>query len=252
MGAEKFLDIKCRYAGIRPAAVVVVATVRALKMHGGLPKNTLSEENLEAVTNGMPNLLRHISNITDVYGLPAVVAINRFPTDTDGEIAVIEQKCRETGVKAILSDVWAKGGDGAIELAKEVCALCEKESNFEFCYDTELPVEEKVKAVVTRIYRGSDVIFEKKAKKELDKLTALGFGKLPVCIAKTQYSFSDDPSLLCAPTNFTVTVRDVKISAGAGFIVVLTGNIMTMPGLPKKPAAENIDIDDNGVITGLF
>lgn len=252
LGAEKFLDIKCRYANIKPSAVVIVATVRALKMHGGVCKTELSNENTEALIKGIPNLLRHVSNITDVYGLPAVVAVNRFPTDTDREIEIIVDKCRTLGVNTVVSDVWAKGGEGALELAKEVCALCEKENSFSYCYDDSLSIEEKIEAVVKKIYRGNGVYFDKKAKKELDKLTALGFGKLPVCIAKTQYSFSDDPTLLGAPDNFGVTVRNVKVSAGAGFVVVLTGEIMTMPGLPKKPAAENIDVDENGVITGLF
>ncbi len=252
LGAEKFLDIKCRYANIKPSAVVIVATVRALKMHGGVCKTELSNENTDALIKGIPNLLRHVSNITDVYGLPAVVAVNRFPTDTDREIEIIVDKCRALGVNTVVSDVWAKGGEGALELAKEVCALCEKENSFTYCYDDSLSIEEKIEAVVKKIYRGNGVYFDKKAKKELDKLTALGFGKLPVCIAKTQYSFSDDPTLLGAPENFGVTVRNVKVSAGAGFVVVLTGEIMTMPGLPKKPAAENIDVDEDGVITGLF
>lgn len=252
LGAEKFFDIKCRYANIKPSAVVIVATVRALKMHGGVCKTELSNENTDALIKGIPNLLRHVSNITDVYGLPAVVAVNRFPTDTDREIEIIVDKCRTLGVNTVVSDVWAKGGEGALELAKEVCALCEKENSFTYCYDDSLSIEEKIEAVVKKIYRGNGVYFDKKAKKELDKLTALGFGKLPVCIAKTQYSFSDDPTLLGAPENFGVTVRNVKVSAGAGFVVVLTGEIMTMPGLPKKPAAENIDVDENGVITGLF
>lgn len=252
LGAEKFLDIKCRYANIKPSAVVIVATVRALKMHGGVCKTELSNENTEALIKGIPNLLRHVSNITDVYGLPAVVAVNRFPTDTDREIEIIVDKCRTLGVNTVVSDVWSKGGEGALGLAKEVCALCEKENSFTYCYDDSLSIEEKIEAVVKKIYRGNGVYFDKKAKKELDKLTALGFGKLPVCIAKTQYSFSDDPTLLGVPENFGVTVRNVKVSAGAGFVVVLTGEIMTMPGLPKKPAAENIDVDENGVITGLF
>lgn len=252
LGAEKFFDIKCRYANIKPSAVVIVATVRALKMHGGVCKTELSNENTDALIKGIPNLLRHVSNITDVYGLPAVVAVNRFPTDTDKEIEIIVDKCRTLGVNTVVSDVWAKGGEGALGLAKEVCALCEKENRFTYCYDDSLSIEEKIEAVVKKIYRGNGVYFDKKAKKELDKLTALGFGKLPVCIAKTQYSFSDDPTLLGAPENFGVTVRNVKVSAGAGFVVVLTGEIMTMPGLPKKPAAENIDVDENGVITGLF
>ena len=240
LGAEKFLDIKCRYAGLKPSAVVIVATVRALKMHGGVSKDQLANENTDALLRGIPNLLRHVSNIKNVYKLPSVVAVNKFPTDTDKEIELIIEKCKELGVNVVLSDVWAKGGEGGVELAKEVVNLCEKENDFSFCYDDEMPLDKKIEAVVTRVYGGSGVVFDKKARKELDKLTELGFGKLPVCIAKTQYSFSDDASLLGAPENFTVTVRNVKVSAGAGFVVVLTGEIMTMPGLPKVPAAEKI------------
>ena len=252
LGAEKFLDIKCRYAGLKPSAVVIVATVRALKMHGGLPKTELGEENLDALIKGIPNLLKHVSNIKDVYKLPSVVAVNKFPTDTDKEIELIISECKKLGVNVVLSDVWAKGGDGGIELANEVVRLCEEENNFSFCYADELTIEEKIESVVKRVYGGDGVVFDKKAKNEIDKLTKLGYGNLPVCIAKTQYSFSDDPTKLGAPTGFTVTVRNVKISAGAGFIVVLTGEIMTMPGLPKVPAAEKIDVDENGKITGLF
>ncbi len=252
LGAEKFLDIKCRYAGLKPSAVVIVATVRALKMHGGLPKTELGEENLDALVKGIPNLLKHVSNIKDVYKLPSVVAVNKFPTDTDKEIELIINECKKLGVNVVLSDVWAKGGDGGIELAEEVVRLCEEENNFSFCYEDELSIEEKIESVVKRVYGGDGVVFDKKAKNEIDKLTKLGYGNLPVCIAKTQYSFSDDPTKLGAPSGFTVTVRNVKISAGAGFIVVLTGEIMTMPGLPKVPAAEKIDVDENGKITGLF
>ena len=252
LGAEKFLDIKCRYAGLKPSAVVIVATVRALKMHGGLPKTELGEENTEALLKGVPNLLKHVSNIKDVYKLPSVVAVNRFPTDTDKEIELIIEKCRELGVNVVLSDVWAKGGEGGIELAEEVVRLCEKENDFTFCYESELPLDKKIEAVVKKVYGGSGVTFDKKASKELEKLTELGFGNLPVCMAKTQYSFSDDPTKLGAPEGFTVTVRNVKVSAGAGFVVCLTGEIMTMPGLPKVPAAEKIDVDEKGKISGLF
>ena len=253
LGAEKFLDIKCRMAGLTPSAVVVVASVRALKMHGGLAKTELANENLEALEKGIPNLLRHVSNIKNVYKLPCVVAVNRFPTDTDREIEFIIEKCKELGVNVKLSNVWAKGGEGGEELAKEVVRLCEEEKgNFTFCYDTEMPLEEKINAVVTKIYGGDGVAFTPGAKKQLARLTELGFGNYPVCMAKTQYSFSDDPKKLGAPENFTVTVKNVKVSAGAGFVVVLTGDIMTMPGLPKNPAAESIDVDENGKITGLF
>lgn len=253
LGAEKFLDIKCRMAGLTPSAVVIVATVRALKMHGGLAKTELGSENLEALEKGLPNLLRHVSNIKNVYGLPSVVAVNRFPTDTDAEIALVIEKCKDLGVNVVLSNVWAKGGEGGIELANEVVRLCEEEKpNFTFSYPDDLSLEDKIKAVVTKVYGGVGINILPAAKKELDKLTQLGFGNMPVCIAKTQYSFSDNPALLGAPEGFTVTVKNVKVSAGAGFVVVLTGDIMTMPGLPKLPAAEKIDVDDNGVITGLF
>ncbi len=252
LGAEKFLDIKCRVAGLHPSAVVVVATIRALKMHGGLPKTALGEENLEALERGLPNLLRHVSNIRDVYKLPSVVAVNRFPTDTDAEVALIIDKCRALGVNVVLSDVWAKGGEGGIPLAREVVRLCEHPNNFTFSYDTDDSIENKIEKIVTKIYRGAGVSILPAAKKQIETLTALGFDGLPVCMAKTQYSFSDDPKLLGAPEGFTVTVKNVKISAGAGFIVVLTGDIMTMPGLPKSPAAERIDVDEDGRITGLF
>ncbi len=253
LGAEKFLDIKCRMAGLTPDAVVVVATVRALKMHGGLPKTELGSEDLSALEKGIPNLMRHVSNIKNVYGLPVVVAVNRFPTDTDAEIELVIKKCAELGVKAVLSDVWAKGGEGGKELAEEVIRLCEEEKpDFRFSYELDMPIEKKIEAVVKRVYGGDGVIFQPAASKEIARLTALGFGKCPVCIAKTQYSFSDDPTKLGAPTGFTVTVKSVKVSAGAGFIVALTGDILTMPGLPKVPAAEKIDVDSDGKISGLF
>ena len=253
LGAEKFLDIKCRAAGLTPAAVVMVATVRALKMHGGLDKKSLDTEDIAALEKGIPNLLRHIHNIKNVYGLPCVVAINRFPTDTDNEIDFIIKKCRELGVNTVLSTVWADGGKGGEELAREVVRLCEEEkADFKFSYPLNCGIEEKIEAIVKRVYGGSGITVLPAAKKQIEKLTALGFAGLPVCIAKTQYSFSDNPALLGAPEGFTVTVKNVKISAGAGFIVVLTGDIMTMPGLPRHPAAENIDVDENGVITGLF
>ena len=253
LGAEKFLDIKCRKAGLTPSAVVVVATIRALKMHGGLAKTELSNENLEALEKGIPNLLRHVSNIKNVYKLPCVVAVNRFPTDTDKEVEFIISKCKELGVNVCLSTVWAEGGKGGEELAKEVVRLCEEEKgDFTFSYSDEMSLEEKIEAVVTKVYGGKGVSFAPAAKNQLKRLTELGFGSYPVCIAKTQYSFSDDPTKLGAPEDFTVTVRNVKISAGAGFVVVLTGDIMTMPGLPKKPAAESIDVDENGKISGLF
>ena len=253
LGAEKFLDIKCRAAGLTPSAVVLVATVRALKMHGGLAKAELGKEDLTALGNGLPNLLRHVSNIKNVYGLPCVVAVNRFPTDTDAEIEFITDKCRELGVNTVLSTVWAEGGKGGEALAREVVRLCEEEKgDFRFSYPLDCTIEEKIDAVVMKVYGGSGINILPAARKQIDKLASLGFGGLPVCIAKTQYSFSDDPTLLGAPEGFTVTVKNVKISAGAGFIVVLTGDIMTMPGLPRRPAAERIDIDENGKITGLF
>ena len=252
LGAEKFLDIKCRMAGLTPAAVVVVATVRALKYHGGVPKAELNQENLEALEKGLPNLLQHVGNIKNVYGLPCVVAINAFPTDTRAELDLVEAKCRELGVHAALSEVWAKGGEGGKALAQEVVRLCEEENHFQYAYDTQLPIEEKLEAIVKKIYHGDGVVLTPAAKKQVKQLTDLGFGDLPICMAKTQYSFSDDPSLLGAPQGFTVTVRNVKVSAGAGFLVALTGDIMTMPGLPKVPAAEKIDVDEDGRITGLF
>ena len=252
LGAEKFLDIKCRAAGLRPSAVVVVATVRALKMHGGLAKEELKEEDLQALEKGLPNLLRHVSNIKNVYSLPVVVAVNRFPTDTDAEIALVIQTCRELGVNTVLSDVWAKGGEGGEELAREVVRLCDEENAFRFCYDEKAPIKEKIESIVTRIYGGKDVAYTPEAEAEIARLSELGFGRLPVCMAKTQYSFSDDAKKLGAPEGFTVTVRTVKVSAGAGFVVVLTGNILTMPGLPKVPAAENIDVTEDGRIVGLF
>ena len=252
LGAEKFLDIKCRYAGLTPSAVVIVATIRALKMHGGKAKNELGAEDLPALEAGLPNLLRHVSNIKNVYGLPAVVAVNRFPTDTDAEVELIIRRCKELGVNVVLSDVWARGGAGGTELAEEVVRLCEQPGNFTYSYELDIPLEEKIEAVVRRVYGGAGVQFTAAAAKELKKLKELGFGGLPVCMAKTQYSFSDDAALLGAPEGFTVTVKNAKVSAGAGFVVVLTGDIMTMPGLPKVPAAEKIDVDDDGVISGLF
>ena len=253
LGAEKFLDIKCRAAGLTPDAAVVVATIRALKMHGGVPKTELSGENLAALEAGLPNLLRHVSNIREVYGIPAVVAVNRFPTDTDAEIALVIRRCAELGVRAVLSDVWAEGGAGGEALAREVVRLCEEETpSFRYAYETDAPLTDKIDAVVRRIYRGAGVSILPAAQKQIDRLTALGYGSLPVCIAKTQYSFSDDPTKIGAPEGFTVTVRNVRVSAGAGFVVVLTGDIMTMPGLPKQPAAERIDVDEDGRITGLF
>lgn len=252
LGAEKFLDIKCRMAGLRPSAVVMVATVRALKMHGGLAKTDLGREDLGALEAGLPNLLRHVSNIVNVYKLPCVVAVNRFPTDTDAEISLVIEKCRALGVRTVLSTVWADGGAGGTELAEEVVRLCELPNDFSFSYPLEDSIEDKIAAVVRRIYGGDGVTFAPAASKEIARLTALGYGGLPVCMAKTQYSFSDDPAKLGAPEGFTVTVRNVKVSAGAGFIVALTGDIMTMPGLPKAPAAQRIDVDENGRISGLF
>ncbi len=252
LGAEKFLDIKCRYAGLKPDAVVVVATVRALKMHGGVAKTELNSENLTALEAGIPNLLRHVSNIKNVYKLPCVVAVNRFPTDTDAEIELVIEKCRELGVNVRLSTVWAEGGKGGMELAEEVVRLCEEKNDFSFSYELDGTIEEKIGAIVRRIYGGAGVAFAPLAKKEIAKLTELGFDKMPICMAKTQYSFSDDATKLGAPEGFTVTVRNVKVSAGAGFIVALTGDIMTMPGLPKVPAAVRIDVDENGKISGLF
>ena len=253
LGAEKFLDIKCRASGLRPAAVVVVATVRALKMHGGLDKSQLDAEDLTALERGIPNLLRHVRNIKNVYHLPCVVALNRFPTDTEVELKLVEEKCAQLDTSIVLSDVWAHGGEGGKELAEAVVRLCEEDnSGFGFCYEDELGIEDKISAVVRKIYGGRGAVLLPEAKKQAEHLTALGFGKLPVCIAKTQSSFSDDAKKLGAPEDFTVTVRQIKVSAGAGFTVALAGNIMTMPGLPSVPAAEGIDIDDNGRITGLF
>ena len=253
LGAEKFLDIKCRMAGLTPDAVVMVATIRALKMHGGLAKTELANEDLAALERGVPNLLRHVSNIINVYKLPCVVAVNRFPTDTDAEVAFLIEKCKELGVNVVLSNVWAEGGKGGEDLAREVVHLCEEEKgDFTFSYEDDTTIPEKIEAIVQKVYGGEGINILPAAKKQIDRLTELGYGNLPVCMAKTQYSFSDDPAKLGAPEGFTVTIRNVKISAGAGFIVVLTGDIMTMPGLPKRPAAERIDVDENGVITGLF
>ena len=253
LGAEKFLDIKCRMADLKPDAVIIVATVRALKYNGGVSKDKLSEENLEALEAGIPNLLKHVENITKVFGLPAVVAINRFPFDTEAELKLVEEKCKELGVSVALSEVWAKGGEGGISVAKEVLRLIEEEeNNFKFCYDEDLSIEEKIKAIATKIYGAEDVEFTPNARKEIENLEKLGFNKLPICMAKTQYSLTDDQTKLGRPTGFKITVRELTVSAGAGFIVALTGQIMKMPGLPKVPAAERIDVDENGVISGLF
>lgn len=252
LGAEKFFDIKCRIAGLKPDAVVIVATVRALKYHGGVAKNDLNEENLDALTKGLPNLLQHVSNIKDVFGLPCVVAINAFPTDTEEELALVEEKCRQMGVNAVLSEVWAKGGEGGAALAEEVVRLCQIPGDFRQSYDLSLSIEEKLNAICKSVYHADGAVLTDNAKKQAKKLKDLGFGNLPICVAKTQYSFSDDPSKLGAPSGFAVTVRNLKVSAGAGFIVALTGDIMTMPGLPKVPAAEKIDVDSDGRITGLF
>ena len=252
LGAEKFLDIKCRFARLAPAACVVVATVRALKMHGGLQKNELGREDLAALKAGLPNLLRHVRNMKEVYGLPTVVALNRFPTDTDAEIALVMEECEKLGAHAVLSTVWAEGGKGGEALARAVTELCEQPSAFRFCYDAALPIKEKIYAIVTKVYGGAGVSYTPEAEADIARLEALGFGNTPVCMAKTQYSFSDDAKKLGAPEGFTVTVRSVKVSAGAGFVVALTGNILTMPGLPPVPAAEKIDVDENGVISGLF
>ena len=252
LGAEKFLDIKCRMAGIQPSAVVIVATVRALKYHGGVPKSELNHENLEALEKGLPNLLQHVSNIKNVFGLPCVVAINAFPTDTKAELDMVEAKCRELGVNVALSEVWAKGGKGGKALATEVVRLCEQPNDFHQTYELESSIMDKLNAICTKVYHADGVQLVGNAVKQIKQIEELGFGSLPICMAKTQYSFSDDPSLLGAPTGFTVTVRNLKVCAGAGFIVALTGDIMTMPGLPKVPSAEKIDVDENGVITGLF
>ena len=252
LGAEKFLDIKCRLAGLKPSAVVVVATVRALKNHGGVAKADLNQENLEALEKGLPNLLQHVSNIRNVYHLPCVVAINAFPTDTQAELKLLEERCGQLGVNVALSEVWAKGGEGGKVLAQEVLRLCEQPNDFTFAYDTEDSIEDKLNAIAKKIYHADGVALTPNAKKQIKELEELGFGKLPICMAKTQYSFSDDPAKLGAPSGFTITVRNMKVSAGAGFLVALTGDIMTMPGLPKVPAAEKIDVDENGKITGLF
>jgi len=253
LGAEKFLDIKCRMADITPSAVIIVATVRALKYNGGVSKTELNKENLEALEAGLPNLLKHVENITKVFKLPAVVAINEFPTDTEAEVNLVKEKCQELGVNVAVSKVWANGGEGGIELAKEVLRLIdEEENNFQFCYEDNLSIEEKINSIATKIYGADGVEFTPQAKKELDKLESLGFGHMPICMAKTQYSLTDDATKLGRPNGFKITVRQLNVSAGAGFIVALTGNIMKMPGLPKVPAAEKIDIDENGVISGLF
>ena len=252
LGAEKFVDIKCRMANLHPSAIVVVATVRALKYHGGVPKTELGAENLEALEKGLPNLLQHVSNVKDVWGVPCVVAVNRFPTDTEAELKLVEEKCKELGVNVALSEVWGKGGEGGMALAEEVVRLCEEPNNFSFTYELDQPIEKKLEQICKRIYHADGVELDGNAKKQLKQITELGFDKLPICMAKTQYSFSDDPTLLGAPKGFTVTVRNLKVASGAGFIVALTGDIMTMPGLPKVPAAERIDVDENGVISGLF
>lgn len=252
LGAEKFIDIKCRLSGLKPSAVVVVATVRALKMHGGLAKTELGSENLEALEKGLPNLLQHISNVQEVYGLPCVVAVNRFPTDTEKELQLVADKCRELNVNVALSEVWGKGGEGGKELAQEVVRLCEEPNKFSFVYDADKPIVEKINTIVKRVYHGEEAVLTAGAKKQAQRLEALGYGHLPICMAKTQYSFSDNPSLLGAPRDFKISVSNLKISAGAGFIVALTGEVMTMPGLPKKPAADSIDVDDEGRISGLF
>ncbi len=252
LGAEKFLDIKCRAGGFHPDAVVIVATVRALKYHGGVAKADLNNENLEALEKGMPNLLQHVDNVKNVYGLPCVVAINAFPTDTQAELDLVEAKCKELGVNVRLSEVWAKGGEGGLELAKEVLHLCDEPNNFKFVYDVEDSIQDKLNAIATKVYRADGVVLDANAKKQMKQLTELGFDKMPICMAKTQFSFSDDANMLGAPRGFKITVRDLKVNAGAGFIVAKTGNIMTMPGLPKVPAANNIDVDESGKITGLF
>ena len=252
LGAEKFVDIKCRKAGLKPSACVVVATVRALKYHGGVAKNDLNEENLEALERGLPNLLQHVENVTKNYGLPAVVAINEFPTDTEAEIKLVEEKCNNLGVNVVLSQVWGKGGEGGIALAEEVLRLCEGENNFRFVYPLDISIKEKIEMIAKKVYRADGVIFEANAQKQMAQLEKLGFNNIPICMAKTQFSFSDNASLLGAPRGFNITVTDLKVDAGAGFIVAKTGNIMTMPGLPKVPAAEKIDVDNTGRITGLF
>ena len=252
LGAEKFLDIKCRMAGLKPSCVVLVATARALKYNGGVPKAETGKENLEALEKGLPNLLQHVSNITTVYKLPCVVAINRFPTDTEAELKLIETKCKELGVNVALSEVWGKGGEGGVELAKEVIRLCEQPNDFTFSYELNCSIKEKIEAIAKKIYHADGVNFTANAEKQIKTLTELGYDHMPICMAKTQYSFSDDQTKLGAPRGFTITVRNVKVSAGAGFLVALTGEIMTMPGLPKVPAAERIDVDETGKISGLF
>ena len=252
LGAEKFVDIKCRKAGLKPSAAVVVATVRALKYHGGVEKADLNTENLEALQKGLPNLLQHVENVTGNYGIPCVVAVNRFPTDTEAELEMVREKCRELGVNVALSEVWGKGGEGGIQLAEEVLSLTEEDNDFHFVYEDEMSLEEKINAVASKIYRADGVEFSAAAKKQLDRIEALGFGRLPVCMAKTQYSFSDNPNLLGAPRGFRISIKDVKVCSGAGFVVVKTGDIMTMPGLPKVPSAEKIDVDEDGRISGLF
>jgi formate--tetrahydrofolate ligase len=252
LGAEKFLDIKCRFGGFKPSAVIIVATVRALKSHGGVKEPDLEKENLAALEKGLPNLLQHVENITRVYKLPAVVAINAFPKDTKAELDLVEAKCRELGVNVALSEVWAKGSEGGVKLAEEAVRLCEQPNNFEYAYDVNLSVKEKIEAIAKKIYRAEAVSILPSAQKQIEQLEKLGMDKVPVCMAKTQYSFSDDPALLGAPRNWTLSVRNIKISAGAGFIVALTGEIMTMPGLPPVPAAEKIDVDSTGKISGLF
>ena len=252
LGAEKFLDIKCRLAGLKPDAVILVATIKALKYNGGVPKDKVGEENLEALEKGIPNLLKHVENITQVYGLPCVVALNRFTNDTDAEIALVEKKCKELGVNVKLSEVWGKGGEGGLELAEEVIRLCDQPNDFRFCYDVNLPIKDKIEAIATKIYGADGVDYTTKANKEIAELERLGYGNLPICMAKTQYSLSDDPTKLGRPTGFRITIRQVTVSAGAGFVVALTGDIMKMPGLPKVPAAEHIDVDNNGKISGLF
>ncbi|MDR2479959.1 MAG: formate--tetrahydrofolate ligase, partial [Treponema sp.] len=252
LGAEKFLDIKCRFAGLKPSAAIIVATVRALKSHGGVARADLEKENLAALEAGLPNLLQHVENITKVYKLPAVVAINAFPKDTKAELDLVEQKCKALGVNVALSEVWAKGGEGGVKLAEEVVRLCEQPNNFEYSYDVNLSIREKIEAIATKIYRADAVSILPNAQKQIEQLEKLKMDKVPVCMAKTQYSFSDDPSLLGAPKGWTLTVRNIKISAGAGFVVALTGEIMTMPGLPPVPAAEKIDVDNTGKISGLF
>ena len=252
LGAEKFVDIKCRKAGLRPSACVVVATVRALKYHGGVAKKHLEEENLEALEKGLPNLMRHLENVTEVYGLPAVVAVNAFPSDTKEELELVRSKCLDMGVRAVISEVWAKGGEGGIALAEEVRSLCEQPNNFGFTYPLDMSIEDKIREIAKRVYRADDVGFDLKAEKQIKRLENQGYGNLPICMAKTQFSFSDDPTLLGAPSGFRIHVTDVKPNSGAGFIVVRTGDIMTMPGLPKRPSAENIDVDNDGRVTGLF